>query len=274
MRRLALGTAVLLAVVVVALYAQSDLAAPTLIDPAAPTRSIAAEGDYMSSLPDYGPAPELKNEVWLNTDKPMPLSSLRGKVVLLEMWTFECINCIHTLPSVRQWHDTYASQGFVVIGNHYPEFSSEANLDNLRAALVQLDIRYPVAQDNDRQTWDAYLNHYWPVMYLIDKQGHLRYQHIGEGAYDTTEANIVDLLGESYTPPTNALIALPQSISVASDVNVLSGAGVDQPQIGLIHPGEAFVVRGEQNGWYSINYGGQDGYVSRDLVSLSAAAVP
>ncbi|MBZ0240862.1 MAG: SH3 domain-containing protein, partial [Cutibacterium acnes] len=181
-----------------------------------------------------------------------------------------CYNCVNTLPSVRAWHETYVDQGLVVIGNHYPEFGYEADLDNLREALVTLDIRYPVAQDNDRQTWDAYANRYWPVMYLIDKRGHLRYQHIGEGAYDTTEANIRDLLREDYTPPEEAP-TLPQSLSVSEAVNVRAAPGTDQALLGMIHPNEAFVVRGEQDGWYQIDYMGQVGYVSGEVVEVTEA---
>jgi thiol-disulfide isomerase/thioredoxin len=149
-------------------------------------------------LKDYGPAPELANEVWINTDRPLRLAELRGKVVLLDMWTFGCINCQHVIPSLRDWYGRYADQGLVIIGNHFPEFSYEANLENLKDAVTRLDIRYPVAQDNDRETWDAYHNRYWPTIYLIDKQGHIRYEHIGEGAYKQTEAAIQALLAEQY----------------------------------------------------------------------------
>ena len=147
-------------------------------------------------LQNLGPAPELKNEIWLNTDGPLRLADLRGKVVALEMWTFGCINCKNVLPSLIEWHEKYADQGLVIIGNHYPEFSYEEDLDNLKEAIDRLEIPYAVAQDNDRATWGAYNNRYWPTLYLIDKHGDIRYVHIGEGAYAKTEAAIVQLLNE------------------------------------------------------------------------------
>lgn len=149
-------------------------------------------------LPNLGPAPELQNDTWLNTPEPLRLANLRGKVVLLDMWTFGCYNCKNVIPSLREWYNTYNDQGLVVIGNHYPEFSYEEDLGNLKQAIIQLDVPYPVAQDNERLTWGAYNNRYWPTLYLIDKNGNIRYTHIGEGAYDETEAAIVALLNESY----------------------------------------------------------------------------
>lgn len=102
------------------------------------------------------------------------------------------------IPSLRDWHNKYEDLGLVIIGNHYPEFSYEADLDNLKQAVIDLDISYAVAQDNERATWAAYKNRYWPTLYLIDKRGHIRYVHIGEGAYQKTEAVIQELLAESY----------------------------------------------------------------------------
>lgn len=148
------------------------------------------------SLPDLGVAPELTNDIWLNADSPLRLADLRGKVVLLQMWTFGCWNCQNTLPSIRQWHARYKEQGLVIIGNHYPEFSYEEDLENLKDALERFGIEYAVAQDNDGTTWRAYENHYWPALYLIDKQGHIRYRHIGEGRYQEIENNIKALLEE------------------------------------------------------------------------------
>lgn len=152
----------------------------------------------VASLPDLGPAPELTNNVWLNVDSPLRLADLRGKVVILEMWTFGCINCQNVMPSLKEWHSKYKDQGLVIIGNHFPEFSFEADLNNLKDAIARNGIQYAVAQDNDGATWRAYKNHYWPALYLIDKQGHIRYVHIGEGRYKETEENIKALLEETY----------------------------------------------------------------------------
>ncbi|HUG33751.1 MAG TPA: redoxin domain-containing protein [Anaerolineales bacterium] len=152
----------------------------------------------LASLPDLGPAPELTNETWLNVDSPLRIADLRGKVVIVEMWTFGCINCQNVMPSLKDWHSKYAEQGLVIIGNHYPEFGYEADLANLEDAVSRFGIKYPVAQDNDGATWRAYKNHYWPTLYLIDKQGRIRYVHIGEGRYAETEENIQALLEETY----------------------------------------------------------------------------
>jgi thiol-disulfide isomerase/thioredoxin len=149
-------------------------------------------------LRDMGPAPELTNQIWLNTPAAVHLADLRGKVVLLEMWTFECINCQHTIPTLNGWYAKYSDQGLIIIGNHYPEFPQEANLQNLQNAIRKLGIQYPVAQDNNGATWRAYESQYWPTMYLIDKKGELRYLSIGEGGYDITETAIQTLLAESY----------------------------------------------------------------------------
>lgn len=166
-----------------------------------PAESRPLEADipqYAASLPDLGLAPELTNDTWLNVDSPLRLADLRGKVVALEMWTFGCYNCQNVMPSLKEWHSKYSGEGLVIIGNHYPEFSFEESLDNLQAAVLENGIEYAVAQDNDGKTWRAYDNRYWPTLYLIDKQGHIRYVHIGEGRYKETEAVIQALLEESY----------------------------------------------------------------------------
>ena len=153
----------------------------------------------LAALPDLGPAPELTNDIWLNVDAPLRLADLRGKVVIIDMWTFGCINCQHVIPSLKDWHSKYADLGLVIIGNHFPEFSYEEDLANVKDAVARYGIEYAVAQDNDGATWQAYKNHYWPALYLIDKKGHIRYVHIGEGQYKETEKNIQALLAEDYS---------------------------------------------------------------------------
>ncbi len=150
------------------------------------------------ALPNLGKAPDFVGIYkWLNPEKPVSIKELRGKVVLVDFWTYTCINCIRTLPHVTSWYDKYKDKGFVVIGVHTPEFEFEKNTDNVKNAIAQYNIHYPVAQDNDYKTWQAYDNHYWPAKYLIDKDGNIRYTHFGEGEYDTTERNIQMLLTEA-----------------------------------------------------------------------------
>jgi thiol-disulfide isomerase/thioredoxin len=157
------------------------------------TREIAATTD----LRNYGPAPELTGLTnWINS-KPLTLKKLRGKVVLIDFWTYSCINCLRTLPHVKAWYHSYHDKGLVVIGVHTPEFAFEHVPSNVRGAVHRLGIRYAVALDNDYSTWNAFQNQYWPAKYLIDRSGHLRYYHFGEGSYDTTEARIRTLLGEN-----------------------------------------------------------------------------
>jgi thiol-disulfide isomerase/thioredoxin len=162
--------------------------------------SVAVSGktgeEQSASLPDLGPAPELKGDVWLNSDTPLTTADLQGKVVLVEMWTLGCINCQNVIPSVRGWHETYSPEGLVVIGNHFPEFSFERDLDTLKKAVIDLDVPYAVVQDNDGANWRSFHSRAWPSLYLIDKRGHIRYVHIGEGRYRETETAIQVLLAE------------------------------------------------------------------------------
>lgn len=141
-------------------------------------------------------APPLGQGEWINS-APTSLSALNGNVVLLEFWTYGCYNCRNTLPYVKEWHDKYSRQAFTVVGVHTPEFNSEKQIENVRRHVARLGIRYPVVTDNDYETWEAYDQRYWPVTYLIDKKGIIRYMHIGEGAYEETESMIQKLLSES-----------------------------------------------------------------------------
>ena len=141
-------------------------------------------------------APEFTGiEKWLNSE-PLTMESLRGKVVLVDFWTYTCINCIRTLPYVTSWHQKYKDQGLVVVGVHTPEFPFERSTPNVEKALQRFGITYPVAQDNRYTTWEAYRNRYWPAAYLIDKQGRIVYSHFGEGRYQETEAEIQRLLAQ------------------------------------------------------------------------------
>lgn len=152
-----------------------------------------------SSLPVLGAAPEFTDiATWLNSD-PLTLQDLKGKVVLIDFWTYSCINCIRTLPYVTSWYETYKDQGLVVVGVHTPEFAFEKDTDNVKRAIAQHNINYPVAQDNDYGTWLAYANRYWPAHYLIDQEGKVRYTHFGEGQYEETEGAIRALLGTATT---------------------------------------------------------------------------
>lgn len=149
-------------------------------------------------LPDMGPAPEIENEIWLNSE-PLRLADLQGQVVMVEFWTFGCINCKRVIPYMNEWQARYAGEDFVIISVHYPEFGFEENIDNVREAVQEEGIEYAVAIDNDGLTWRAYRQRYWPTRYLIDKNGNIRYKHIGEGAYQETAAVIEQLIAESDT---------------------------------------------------------------------------
>jgi len=143
------------------------------------------------------PAPDFMGITkWLNTDKPLTIADLKGKVVLVDFWTYTCINCIRSLPFVTSWYEKYKDQGFVVIGVHTPEFEFEKDSNNVLNAIKQYNIHYPVPQDNNYVTWNAYNNQYWPAEYLIDAKGNIRRTHFGEGEYDQTEMAIQALLKE------------------------------------------------------------------------------
>jgi cytochrome c biogenesis protein CcdA/thiol-disulfide isomerase/thioredoxin len=142
-------------------------------------------------------APEITGIAqWINSP-PLTLEELKGKVVLIDFWTYSCINCLRTLPYLKNWYADYKNEGFVIIGVHTPEFVFEKNFDNVSAAVKHLGIEYPVALDNDYKTWQAYHNNYWPAHYLIDQNGIIRMVHYGEGSYVETENAIRELLGMS-----------------------------------------------------------------------------
>jgi thiol-disulfide isomerase/thioredoxin len=175
-------------------------------------------------------APELaKISGYINTD-PVTLGDLKGKVVLVDFWTYSCINCIRTIPYLNAWHEKYADDGLVILGVHTPEFEFEKDYDNVRAAVEKFEIQYPVAQDNEKGTWKEYENRYWPRKYIVDNEGYIRYDHIGEGAYAETEKVIQSLLSEraAYI---GANATFDQSISRPENAQSVNFGRIDTPEL-------------------------------------------
>jgi len=159
---------------------------------------VAGESD---GLEDFGAAPDLRGiSRWFNSE-PLSLAGLRGKVVLVDFWTYSCVNCLRTLPYLTRWDETYRDEGLVIVGVHTPEFAFEREPGNVGRAIEELGIDYPVALDPAYATWNAWGNQYWPAEYFVDRQGHVRYAHFGEGAYEEKEAVIRELLAEPGLPP-------------------------------------------------------------------------
>lgn len=172
----------------------------TTVQDAAPNASQGTLLADANGLPKLGPAPEFREtQDWFNTPgrKPLTLSGLRGHVVLVDFWTYTCINCIRTLPYLKAWDAAYRHDGLRIIGVETPEFAFEHDAGNVENAIEQFGLRYPVVQDNKMGTWNAYGNEYWPADYLIDAHGQVRYAAFGEGDYDKTETAIRALLAES-----------------------------------------------------------------------------
>jgi cytochrome c biogenesis protein CcdA/thiol-disulfide isomerase/thioredoxin len=163
-----------------------------------------AAGQTPDHLKNYGPAPDFTDITrWINTpgSRPLSLAALRGKVVLVDFWTYSCVNCIRTLPYLKQWYARYHRDGLVIVGVHTPEFTFEHVVGNVEQAVGEHGIRYPVAVDDSYGTWNAWGNQYWPADYLIDRNGDVRDAHFGEGGYGQTEDDIRTLLGEPATAP-------------------------------------------------------------------------
>jgi thiol-disulfide isomerase/thioredoxin len=175
---------------------------------------------YRSDLPKLGPLPSLDGaSTWLNSP-PLDTAQLRGKVVLVDFWTYSCINCIRTLPHVRAWAQKYRDQGLVVIGVHTPEFDFEKDTGNIRKAIARFKLDYPIAVDSDHRVWDAFHNDAWPVFYVADAQGQVRARIVGEGNYDKVEKAIQSLLAEAGKRDAMGALVAPKASGeqVAPDI--------------------------------------------------------
>lgn len=171
------------------------------------------------------PAPKITpGGAWFNTE-PLTLAQLRGKVVIIDFWTYSCINCQRTLPYLRAWHEKYSEKGVVIIGVHAPEFEFEKSEKNVAQAIIDFGIKYPVVQDNNFATWRAYNNRYWPAKYFIDAKGNIRYTHFGEGAYDESERVIQELLLEAGAENLATEINNPEYPNYAKTPEIYLGHG-------------------------------------------------
>jgi cytochrome c biogenesis protein CcdA/thiol-disulfide isomerase/thioredoxin len=212
-----------------------------------------------NQLHDFGEAPDFTGiSAWLNS-KPLTMASLRGKVVLIDFWTYSCINCLRTLPYVERWAETYRKAGLVVVGVHTPEFAFEHVASNVERAVRSLDVTYPVPLDNDYGTWQAWGNQYWPAKYFVDRQGHVRYAHFGEGEYGRSESIIRTLLAEKTLPaPVSGSIEDETPTELLTPETYLGAARIDRFVGSRIMPGkEAEYTIPEAVPQNSLAYGGR-----------------
>lgn len=182
-------------------------------------------------------------EAWINGG-PLTMGSLRGQVVLIDFWTYTCINCIRTLPFLKQWHSRYADDGLVIVGVHAPEFEFEKDYDNVVEATGLNALEWTMAQDNDFRTWRRYNNRFWPAKYLVDKDGVVRYTHFGEGAYGETEKVIRELLAEADPDFLDNALALPDDQTLDPGFLAARNAEVTRELYGGYERGEADLIYG------------------------------
>lgn len=199
----------------------------------------------VNALPSALPAPEFEGiSTWLNS-APQTIAALKGKVVLIDFWTYSCINCIRTLPTLTRFDTTYRDKGLVIIGVHAPEFEFEKKVSNIEAAIARYNIKYPVAVDNTLDTWSAYKNRYWPAHYLINKEGQIVYTHFGEGGEAITEHNIRTLLGlsddkDSSTPPQKNLSVISANQTPETYLGAARAARFSSPEKGMVNTTQSF----------------------------------
>ncbi|MBB4570826.1 cytochrome c biogenesis protein DipZ [Rhizobium leucaenae] len=221
------------------LNAHRPEAAATMVASNTPMMT-AAKPHFKSKLPIEGRIPSLDGAAqWLNSP-PLTAEQLRGKVVLVDFWTYSCINCIRTIPYIKAWAEKYRDQGLVVIGVHAPEFAFEKNIDNVRGALKDFDIGYPVAIDNNYRIWQAFQNSYWPALYFVDAKGQIRHHVFGEGEYDTSEKVIQELLADAGSE-------MPENSMVTPNARGSEAA----PDLGNIRSGETYIGYKEASNFVS-----------------------
>jgi thiol-disulfide isomerase/thioredoxin len=204
----------------------------------------------------YQPAKELVNpDGFINTQKITIGENIGKKVIMVDFWTYTCINCQRTLPFLNVWHEKYSDKGLLIIGVHTPEFSFEKKLDNVIAAVEKYNVKYPVVQDNDYLTWSAYQNRYWPRKYLIDIDGFIVYDHIGEGAYEETENKIIQLL-EERGRVVNETVELNKSLA-APNAAIVDYSKIRTPELyfgyNFARPGQFGNNEGRQPG-FEVSY--------------------
>ncbi|MEA2346416.1 MAG: hypothetical protein QOG62_203 [Thermoleophilaceae bacterium] len=196
------------------------------------SRYDSAAAPPTSDLPNLGPAPEFAGTgEWFNSP-PLTMAGLRGQVVLIDFWTYTCINCLRTLPELKSWDATYGDKGLTIVGVHTPEFPFEKIASNVKAAIEQNGLNYAVVQDNDYGTWDAWGNQFWPAQYLIDAEGNVRYTHFGEGGVEQTESAIRSLLAEAGQ----------------KDLGQMTGVKPEEPDAGVQTP-ETYIGAGRAQGF-------------------------
>lgn len=240
--RRGLGILVVAGIVVIALgWDTRFLAQFSLANTAATEQQLI---DRLAQRPDpttgVNTAPALNGATqWLNSP-PLTTEMLRGKVVLVDFWTYSCINCLRTLPYLKAWDEKYRAQGLLIVGVHAPEFAFEKDLNNVATAVRDLGIYYPVAIDNQYAIWNAYRNEYWPAHYLIDAQGRIRHQHFGEGAYQETEQMIQTLLKEAH-----------QGLALNDAVVTVAGVGATAASAGIPKSPETYLGYARQENFVS-----------------------
>lgn len=207
----------------------------TVLRPPMPASVTGSASGAVYPVSERAAAPDFTGiDGWLNS-KPLTLSALQGHVVLVDFWTFSCVNCVRTIPHLQQLYDAYRNHGFVIVGVHSPEFDFEKAPANVAAAVRRLGVTWPVAIDSQMATWNAYRNEYWPAEYLLDQQGRIAYTSVGEGGYAETDAAVAQLLGTKAA-------AEPAGTPPPGDITPELYAGSDR---GALADGEAYGPQGQ-----------------------------